>query len=215
MRVRNFATGITQTLNTGTLSGIGSAALATAMNAAYTVSIWGKPTTLLTSNGFFKDASGDKFWFNILSDNTVRIYHSDLSPVQTNTTVKITDREWHHYAATYDGSTIKIYIDSVLRASQAVTGTLSLSSTLTVPDAGVGYLGKFDEVRIWNRPLVQAEITQLYYSGIAPRNGLIREYLLDEGSGTTATDTSGSNVNATLSNQAYTTDVVMKLRTTS
>ncbi|HEX4372503.1 MAG TPA: LamG domain-containing protein, partial [Puia sp.] len=37
---------------------------------------------------------------------------------------------WHHLALTYDGATMKIYIDGVLAGSQAQTGTIAVNSNI-------------------------------------------------------------------------------------
>ncbi len=67
---------------------------------------------------------------------------------------------WHHYAATYDGSTMKIYIDGVEAGSASTSVTipdssrsLLIGSTYGAQEAGIarGYFtGLIDEVRISN-----------------------------------------------------------------
>lgn len=70
------------------------------------------------------------------------------------------DTNWHHVAATYDGTTMRIYIDGVLDSSAAVSLSLPdtdqellLGSTYGAPRAtgDQGYFaGQLDEVRISN-----------------------------------------------------------------
>src|SRR5262249_10794943 len=48
-------------------------------------------------------------------------------------------------------------------------------------------------VRVWNRALAPAEIASLYATNRVPRQGLVAEYLLDEGYGTVADDGAGGH----------------------
>ncbi|MBP9702462.1 fibronectin type III domain-containing protein [Candidatus Woesebacteria bacterium] len=76
------------------------------------------------------------------------------------TTATTIDTSWHHYAATYDGSTMKIYIDGVEAGSASASVTipdtaraLLVGSTYGAQEAGLaqGYFtGLIDEVRISN-----------------------------------------------------------------
>jgi len=74
---------------------------------------------------------------------------------------------WHHLAGTYNGSQVKLYVDGVLRATNNHTGSIA-SSTYNVElgrcaeDTSRLYNGVLDSVRIYNRALSAAEITQLY-----------------------------------------------------
>ena len=69
---------------------------------------------------------------------------------------------WSHLAATYDGATLRIYVNAVQVASQAVTGSIVTSSNpLNVGGNSVWgeyFAGLIDEVRIYGRALTAAEI---------------------------------------------------------
>ena len=68
---------------------------------------------------------------------------------------------WTHVAATYDGATIRFYINGVQVSSQAQTGAVSTSNsglTIGADFYGENFNGKIDEVRIYNRALTLAEI---------------------------------------------------------
>ena len=76
------------------------------------------------------------------------------------TTASTTDTNWHHYAATYDGSTMKIYVDGVEGGSASASVTipdstkpLLVGTTYGAMETGIsqGYFaGLIDEVRISN-----------------------------------------------------------------
>lgn len=67
-------------------------------------------------------------------------------------------------------------------------------------------LGRVDEFRTFNKALTATEISQMYYNNIVP-SGLTSEYLFNEGTGTTAADSSGYANNGTITGATYSTNV--------
>ena len=69
---------------------------------------------------------------------------------------------WSHLASTYDGTTLRLYVNGVQVASRAQTGAIATSSgALTIGgDAlyGQHFSGRIDEVRIYNSALSASEI---------------------------------------------------------
>jgi hypothetical protein len=69
---------------------------------------------------------------------------------------------WTHLAATYDGATLRLYVNGVQVASRAQTGAIIVtSSPLRIGGNGIWgeyFQGRIDEVRIYNRALSQAEL---------------------------------------------------------
>jgi hypothetical protein len=70
---------------------------------------------------------------------------------------------WSHLAGTYDGTTMQLYVNGVLVSSAAQTGNLttSLGALMIGGNAvspGKNFMGKIDEVRIYNRALGASEI---------------------------------------------------------
>src|SRR5262249_56804451 len=73
-----------------------------------------------------------------------------------------------------------------------------------VTEEGEVYLqGGIEALRIWSRALTNTEVCDLYQSDLVPPDGLVAQYLLDEGGGTVAVDTSGGNNNATIYGAAW------------
>ncbi len=69
---------------------------------------------------------------------------------------------WSHLAATYNGTTMRLYVNGVQVASRAQTGSIATSNgALTIGGDGLYgqyFAGLIDEVRIYNRALTAAEI---------------------------------------------------------
>jgi len=77
---------------------------------------------------------------------------------------------WNHIAETYDGTNLRLYVNGVLRS----TADLSEPITTSSRDLFIGqtYVGRVDEVRLYNRALTPPEIEQHYH--IYTGNGSLR-----------------------------------------
>jgi hypothetical protein len=79
---------------------------------------------------------------------------------------------WAHLAATYDGSTQRLYVNGVQISSRAQTGPIAISSgPLRIGGNAVWgeyFQGRIDEVRIYNRALSQAEVQTDMITAITP-----------------------------------------------
>jgi gliding motility-associated-like protein len=71
---------------------------------------------------------------------------------------------WYHIAATYDGSSVKLYVNGCLVADSALTGTLIQNNLITAIGTQSSnivsehFRGNIDEVRIWNVTRTQAQL---------------------------------------------------------
>jgi hypothetical protein len=77
-------------------------------------------------------------------------------------TTALTLNTWSHVAVTYDGATVKTYVNGVLVGSKAQTGSL-VTSTQPLRFGGDAvwpewFQGSLDEIRVYNRALTVAEI---------------------------------------------------------
>lgn len=110
---------------------------------------------------------------------------------------------WYHLVGTYDGSTVKMYVNGVLRGTASSTTPIDYTTSVPVrigrsSDSSSNYTnGLIDETRIYNRSLNNNEVSQLY--NWAP--GPVGYWKLDEKIGTSVIDSSG-NYPATLTNAA-------------
>ena len=76
---------------------------------------------------------------------------------------QLTPNVWTHLATTYDGSSLKLFVNAVQVASLNVsssivscTGALKIGGNAILPE---DFAGLIDEVRVYNRPLTTAELT--------------------------------------------------------
>jgi prepilin-type N-terminal cleavage/methylation domain-containing protein len=75
---------------------------------------------------------------------------------------------WHLMTMTYDGSTVRFYIDGVFRASAAKTFTNQTTGTyMTIGGAAYApayrpFLGTIDDVRVYSKMLTAPEVQSLY-----------------------------------------------------
>ena len=79
---------------------------------------------------------------------------------------------WSHLAATYDGATLRVYVNGAQVSSRALTGAMRVSSgALRIGGNAIWgeyFKGLIDEVRIYNRALTAAEIGADMAAPIAP-----------------------------------------------
>ena len=94
----------------------------------------------------------------------------------SSNTFPATNTNWYHVAATYDGSTMKLYVNGNLEASKPFTSSITYDPSIpwtigstAAPYRALGaprtFNGVIDEVEIFNRALSQAEIQAIYKSG--------------------------------------------------
>lgn len=126
------------------------------------------------------------------------------SPSKVESTMDLATGRWYHIAGTYDGSTMKIYINGTLQGSLSVSGTIESNDVFAL---GRNYGndrvldGKLDESRVWNTALSESTIREWMckkVTGAHPNySSLLGYWRYDEGAGTTVSDQSGNNNDGT------------------
>ena len=77
---------------------------------------------------------------------------------------------WHLVTGTFDGTTARLYVDTVLVASDTFTAPPTTNLPLHIGEdyssGGYGWNGTIDEARLYNRALTAAEVSTIYnYTG--------------------------------------------------
>ena len=92
------------------------------------------------------------------------------SQYQLQSASDVIDDQWHHVVGTYDGADKKLYVDGVLDATAACTG--SIDTTDEPVEIGRNshhdsyyWKGLIDDVRIYNRAITPAEVAALHAAG--------------------------------------------------
>ena len=127
----------------------------------------------------------------------------------------VLDGEWHHIAWVLDttepdaNDRLRVYVDSARMASFALYWAPALNEEISFSDTidlsigaeeinfgGVSFFdGALDDVRIYDRALSEAEIETL---AVNLESGLAAHWEFDDGSGTTAADSSGNGLHGAL-----------------
>ena len=101
---------------------------------------------------------------------------------------------WTHLAATYDGATVRLYVNGALAGTQPASGRLpETADPMRIGGNlvwGEYFSGRIDEVRIYNRALAPGDIARDMNTMVV--SGLVAAYGFEEVEGTTAADASGS-----------------------
>ncbi len=176
--------------------------------ASRTVEAWIKTTVIgkeIVSWG--RDAVGEKWLLRL--DNSGKLRVEVNSGYQVGSTA-VNDGEWHHVVAVQNGSStsqISLYVDGQLETI-ATTGVRvintgsALNVRITKGHHNFMWDGNIAEVRIWSKALSANEIANWRFKKLdnthPDYSNLELYYPLNEGSGTSISDQSGNNRNATV-----------------
>ncbi len=116
---------------------------------------------------FFYKTNAPSFWWNESGSGILFRPGGTVSQLIVNTTPSIKLNKWYHLAASYDGTTEKIYMNGALIGQQTSVGTSGSNSDQLYIGGypGSSFKKQMDDVRIYNRALSDAEVRQLYSIG--------------------------------------------------
>jgi len=178
-------------------------------NSARTVEMWVSPASMTApawspDHTIFEHGSGDLKAFALDMDATPKM-ELYVNPAANSFffDTGIAQAKWFHVATTYDGATtVHAYVNGADKGTKTLTGPLaSVLSTLTVGGTNGSryFMGAIDEVRVWNFARSASQIQQNMSVRLnGNETGLVGYWHFDEGSGTTANDSSTKGVAGTV-----------------
>src|SRR5256884_7281583 len=134
------------------------------LTTAMTVEAWVFPTGSLTSWRSVVDKTVDGYYLMASSDpNNRPSVGGTWTGGNQNTAAPsgLALNAWTHLAASFDGATVRLYVNGAQGASQAQTTPLAATNgTLQIGADSYGefFAGRIDDVRIYNPALPQADV---------------------------------------------------------
>ncbi len=183
-------------------------------STGFTAEAWLNPDELSTQTYLSQyDTNQKAFAFILLASGRVEftVTTDGTTDEYFESTATIAAGEWSHVALTFDGATMKAYINGVATGTNAVAGTM-FDSTAPIEIGARNnahfFNGSIDEVRIWSRVLTATEINNQKDKSVpANANGLAAYYKMNQGiaegdnsSISLLTDSGSNNLNGTLNN---------------
>src|SRR5262245_44994568 len=130
------------------------------LSVGMTLEAWVRPDQGSWRTAILKERPGGLAYALYASSDTNR--PSTETTADTRGTAALPNATWSHLASTYDGATLRLYVNGTQVSSRALPGTITLSSSpLRIGGNslwGEYFSGLIDEVRIYNRPLTAGEI---------------------------------------------------------
>jgi hypothetical protein len=162
---------------------------------SFTLAGWINPTSSITHKAIIVKDSEIRLVSDYSNHLVCQFYDgSSWQSAAVSSTTLVTDK-WQQVVCTYDQNTLSVFVNGNLSGTQTLNHIIVNESTnhwRFGSDESTTYgdfNGKIDEARIYNHALSPSEVQQLY--NWAP--GPVIYYKFDEGSGTSAYDSSGNN----------------------
>lgn len=166
---------------------------------SFTLEAWIYPTNLTGRRVIFgklPNTGANGYSFATNGSNLELTLHGVAS--LTGTTAPLILNTWQHICLVFDSSQdLKIYFNGTLVETRAgASNPLTSTASQSIGRAGEAsteyFKGYIQDLRIWNDERTQTEIQNNAFGLLTDTTNLVAWYKLNEGTGTTATDSKGS-----------------------
>lgn len=129
----------------------------------WTTTAWINPTTIANASLTWKAASvAGQIFHRMQLRVSTGFVRCGFADTDAETTTSVVAGAWTHVACTWDGATIRSYVNGVQEGTAAVAAALAPGALDMFigarDDAQQFYDGRLDEVRLYNRALTQQDI---------------------------------------------------------
>lgn len=165
-------------VKSGTITGLSTG------NAVHTTALWIKITSLPSYRNWIallgQQGSSAEHWL-LNSNGSTQLGVWNGAQCSPNLSGYI--GTWVHVALVHDGYNLKCYVNKTLVSTVAATYNFT-STALSLGDGRFynneqDFDGLLDDVRVYNRALTAAEISQIYTGSVAP-SGMVLRYSFDD-----------------------------------
>lgn len=140
------------------------------LTTAFTLEGWVNPTSSTSGVLLHRpEASGLGTTYSLQASGSVFARAKTTAATVTVYGPAIPTGQWTHVASTWDGATLRLYIDGALSASAALNGTLVSSTGQPLSIGGLSghmFNGRLDEIRVYSRALSASELTRDMYAAL-------------------------------------------------
>ena len=152
-----------------------------------TIEAWVYPLTWDNppfSNGRIVQKGYSDNQYRLLKEGSALVFDVyGVGALRIETAIPPTNR-WSHVAGVYDGQKLKLYLDGQLVGEQAATGSMSTTNDpLVIGNKSIGgmdgFVGYFDNVRIWSVGRTKTQIQQGMTGSVSGQSGLAAEWRFD------------------------------------
>ena len=145
---------------------------APALRFTNAMSVAGWIKTTAGTDRYIATKHEDSFYFAVgggsVAPHMLSLWLNGVSSSWFTGVTPVDDGQWHHVAATYDGATMRLYVDGHLDNSAASTGSITSSGTFGMligarsdGTNASNFAGLIDELSVYNRAIGPAEVAAL------------------------------------------------------
>lgn len=166
------------------------------LTTAISISFWGKIVDGQVIENGYNSASDKGLLFYVSGNKLLFVLGDGSSKAICETNDTLDSDTWAHYVGTWDGSTMKLYVDGTL---QDDTESFSGPIVYLDPNFFIGrdtafFEGSLSDVRVWNTGLTQNDVNDLYDGKFNVKtDNIVAWYPMSDGMGDYCVDISDNS----------------------